>query len=147
MHHNFYTVDDDDQIWRPAPVTEDQKGILMSYAWQAEAFLLVGLKESQAVRLAVNVIDDLHDGMDTKELFELGRVQAWTSDPTTFGGFVMFPPRHYISVLYLMQRSWRNVYFGGEAISFAPGWVQGALESGLRAAYQLYSDDQSTHSS
>ena len=31
-----------------------------------------------------------------------------------------------------------NVYFAGDTISLAAGWVQGALESGLRAAYQVY---------
>ena len=31
-----------------------------------------------------------------------------------------------------------NVHFAGENLSFAPGWIQGALESGLKSAYQVY---------
>lgn len=31
-----------------------------------------------------------------------------------------------------------NVHFSGENLSFAPGWIQGALESGLKSAYQVY---------
>jgi hypothetical protein len=31
-----------------------------------------------------------------------------------------------------------NVYFSGDTISLAPGWIEGALESGLKAAYQVY---------
>jgi monoamine oxidase len=31
-----------------------------------------------------------------------------------------------------------NVHFAGDALSFAAGWIQGALESGLKAAYQVY---------
>ena len=31
-----------------------------------------------------------------------------------------------------------NVRFAGESLSFASGWIQGALKSGLKAAYQVY---------
>jgi monoamine oxidase len=31
-----------------------------------------------------------------------------------------------------------NVHFAGDTISFAAGWIQGALESGLKAAYHVY---------
>ena len=35
-----------------------------------------------------------------------------------------------------------NMFFAGDGISFANGWIQGALESGLRAAYQFYSGNE-----
>ena len=128
--------------WIDAPVNEDQKGILMVYTWKSEALLWGALTEEQAIMLAVQQIDEIHPETDTKALFQMGKRQAWASDPTTLGAFAMLRPREYISVMYLMQQTWRNVYFGGEAISFTNGWIQGALESGLRAAYQLFSDDQ-----
>ena len=31
-----------------------------------------------------------------------------------------------------------NVHFAGERISFTRMWIQGALESGLKAAFQVY---------
>lgn len=31
-----------------------------------------------------------------------------------------------------------NVHFAGDNISFATGWIEGALASGLKAAYQAY---------
>ncbi len=127
--------------WIPK-VTKDQPGILMVYTWQAEALLWGALTEDQAISLAISQIDEIHADIDTKALFQVGRRQAWASDPTTLGAFALLHPKEYISVLYLMQNSWRNVYFAGEAISFANGWIQGALESGLRAAYQLFRDDQ-----
>ena len=122
------------------PASPDSKGILMVYTWKAEALLWGALTEDQALMLAVNQIEQIHPG--TKHLYEVGKRQAWADDPTTLGAFAILRPREYISVMYLMQYSWRNVYFAGEAISFANGWIQGALESGLRAAYQLFADDQ-----
>ena len=124
------------------PVSDNQKGILLIYTWKAEAILWGALTKDMAVRLAIDQVDQLHPRKNTKELFEVGYVQAWGNDPTTLGAFAKLRPREYASVLYLMQNSWRNVYFAGEAISFANGWIQGALESGLRAAYQVFSDDQ-----
>ena len=128
--------------WEPKPVTPDQKGILMVYTWKAEALLWGALSEDQAIALAVEQIDQIHPKTDTKALFQVAKRQAWASDPTTLGAFAMLRPQEYISIMFLMQNSWKNVYFGGEAISFANGWIQGALESGLRAAYELFRDDQ-----
>ena len=133
-------INGEDFVFVPTPVTENQKGILMVYTWKSEALLWGALTKDMAIRLAVDQIEEIHPG--SKELFEVGTVEAWASDPTTLGGFCILRPREYLSVLYLMQNRWRNVYFAGEGISFASGWIQGALGSGLRAAYQLYADDQ-----
>ena len=133
-------INGEDYVIVPSPVTENQKGILTVYTRKSEALLWGALTKDMAIRLAVNQIDELHPG--SKELFEVGSVEAWASNPTTLGGFSILRPREYLSVLYLMQNRWRNVYFAGEGISFASSWIQGALESGLRAAYQLYADDQ-----
>ena len=129
------------QSWAPKS-TKDQPGILIVYNWQTDALLWGALSEDQAIALAVNQIDEIHPEVDTKALFQVGKRQAWANDPTTLGAFALLQPKDYINVLYLMQNSWKNVYFAGEAISFANGWIQGALESGLRAAYQLFKDDK-----
>ncbi len=92
--------------------------------------------------LAVNQIERIHP--NSKSIFQVGKRQAWASDPTTLGTFAMLRPREYFSVLYLMLGSWQNIFFAGEAISFANAWIQGALGSGLRAAFQLYYRDQVT---
>ncbi len=44
-------------------------------------------------------------------------------------------------LIFFTRRLWEamgNVHFSGENLSFAPGWIQGALESGLKSAYQVY---------
>ncbi len=126
------------------PVPEDsKKGILMVYTWKSEALLFGSMDHSTAIGLALSQIDEIHPG--SSEFFETGAVQAWYSDPSTLGAFANLKPREYYNVLYLMTAPWRNVYFAGEAISFANGWIQGALESGLRAAYQFTFDNEDKH--
>ena len=140
LHYPTEVVMNRNRDWIPKPVTKDEKGILMVYTWDAEALLWGALEESQAIMLAVNQIEEIHP--HSSQHFEVGRRQAWASDPTTLGAFVKLRPNEYVSVMYLMQHPFKNIYFAGEAISFANGWIQGALESGLRAAYQLFRDDQ-----
>ncbi len=124
----------------PDSALVDQKGILMVYTWKSEALLWGAMTEEQAIMRAVSQIEEIHK--NSRQYFEVGKRQAWADDPTTLGAFAMLRPREYISVLYLMLNSWHNMFFAGEAISFANGWIQGALGSGLRAAFQLYYRDQ-----
>ena len=37
-----------------------------------------------------------------------------------------------------MEYPMANIFFAGDGLSFATGWIQGALESGLRATFQFY---------
>ena len=55
----------------------------------------------------------------------------------------LLKPRQEHNVRWLMY-PWRNIYFAGEAISLASGWIQGAMESGLRAAYQFYTRNENS---
>lgn len=45
---------------------------------------------------------------------------------------------NFSSLIRHLCKPMDNVHFAGETISFASGWIQGALESGLMAAYQVY---------
>ncbi len=144
LHYPTISVKDRSLIHLCVPdnALVNQKGILMVYTWKAEALLWGALTEDQAIMLAVNQIERIHP--NSKRLFQVGKRQAWADDPTTLGAFAMLRPREYFSVLYLMLGSWQNIFFAGEAISLANGWIQGALGSGLRAAFQLYYRDQVT---
>ena len=93
-------IDGEKYVIKPAPVTKDQKGILMVYTWKSEALLWGAHTKDMAIRLAVDQVDELHPGMNSKELFEVGSVEAWASDPTTLGGFAILRPRGFLSVIY-----------------------------------------------
>ncbi len=117
----------------------NRTGILLVYTWKSEALLFGSLPEHVAVREAVNQIDrTIHPG--SKDYFQMGRVQAWYSDPAAQGAYAHLTPAQSFSVNKLMLEPWENVYFAGEALSFTNGWIQGALESALRTAFQFHCD-------
>ena len=116
-----------------------KSGILMCYTWKSEALLFGAMKPEVAIRVAVQEIARIHPEIETQ--WETGAVQAWYSDPSSQGAYVRLKPYQYKHMEFLMY-PWENVYFAGEGISFASGWIQGALESGLRAAFQFYARNE-----
>ena len=112
-----------------------KEGILLVYTWKSEALLFGALDPDLAVTEAVDQIAEIHPQI--REQFEFGAIKAWYNDPAEQGAYAELKPWQVKNVRWLMY-PWRNIYFAGEAISFASGWIQGALESGLRAAYQFY---------
>lgn len=133
-------------------ISKDGRGILMCYTWKQEGLLFGSQPEQMAIAEAVEEVSRIHS--DMKNNFEVGAVQAWYSDPTSQGAFAMLQPFQIQLIndylLYPYPKPDKNalhpspppLYFAGEAISYTHGWIQGALESGLRAAYQFHSRNE-----
>jgi monoamine oxidase len=116
-----------------------KEGILLCYTWKSEALLFGALSPELAIEEAVDQLSEIHPQI--KEQFEVGAIKSWYTDPAAQGAYAFLKPRQAEHVRWLMY-PWRNVYFAGEAISFVHGWIQGAMESGLRAAYQFYARNE-----
>ena len=127
------------------------RGILMCYTWKQEGLLFGSQPKEMAIAEAVQEISFIHP--EVREHFEVGAIQAWYSDPTAQGAFASLLPFQikliddYLLYPYPKPKCVTQIkkfppppplYFAGEAISYTNGWIQGALESGLRAAYQFY---------
>ena len=118
------------------------RGILMVYTWKQEALLFGSESEDTAIQVAISEIKKIHP--EIGNYFEVGGVQAWYNDPCAQGAFCMLKPyqiRHITKELLYPTKD-NRLYFAGEAISYCNGWIQGALESGLRAAYQFYARNE-----
>ena len=113
-----------------------EKGILLVYTWKTEALLFGSLDPTTALHEAVQQIAAIHP--EIKDQVETGAVCAWYNHSTAQGAYALLKPTQYHNVRYLMKYPMANIFFAGEGLSFAAGWIQGALESGLRAAFQFY---------
>ena len=121
--------------------SKEKRGILLVYTWKQEALLFGSQSEASAVKEAVEEISAIHP--EIKDEFEVGAMQAWYSDHSAQGAFALLKPQEYKEIKFLMFKPYRNIYFAGEALSWCNGWIQGALESSLRAAYQFYKHNES----
>ena len=126
-------------------IPNDERGILMCYTWKSEALLFGSQTPEKAIAEAVKEVAEIHPQI-TKE-FEVGVVQSWYDDPSAQGAFCLLNPEQYIAVRSLMMFPYQSIYFCGEALSYANRWIQGSLESGVRAAYQLFVRNEQLHSS
>lgn len=130
------------------------RGILTLYSWRQNMHTLFADTEEMAITKAVECVSKVHP--EVKENFEVGFVQAWHSENSSQGAFPLPIPgqTELISETFLYPYPNYKVgpsikvpappplYFAGECISCTIWWIQGALESGLRAAYQFYSRNE-----
>ncbi|KAK3588181.1 hypothetical protein CHS0354_012243 [Potamilus streckersoni] len=126
--------------WDDSELTSKDRGILVSYTWGQDALIFGSQPKDQAVASAIRILKQIHD--ETDEYFEHGTVQAWFSDPAAQGAFAYLHPYEYNNSMAALQTSHHPIYLAGEAISWANGWIQGALMSGLNAAFDFYSHNE-----
>lgn len=125
---------------------KSKRGILMFYFKNREAQELKSLSINAIVIECLREIQTVYQGLLGKnaskitELFEVGVVKNWNRDSTEEGGWVHLLPYSYMNNLraLLEPKQIRPIFLGGDAISFGSGWIQGALESGLRSAWQFF---------
>lgn len=74
----------------------------------------------------------VHPGVDAT--FERGASVCWDADPWARGDYAWFAPGELGAFLPTLARPEGRVHFAGDHTSSLPGWMQGALASGRRAA-------------
>ena len=76
-------------------------------------------------------------------MFEVGASHAWYGDRWARGAFALFAPEQQTQLQEAIVQPEGRVYFAGEHCSLYHAWIQGALESGIRAAQQI--NEQPAH--
>lgn len=64
-------------------------------------------------------------------------LKSWDADPGARGGYCYFRPGQLAALSPHLATPEGRIHFAGEAISALPAWIQGAMESGLRAAAEV----------
>ena len=78
----------------------------------------------------------IHPGI--RDVYEIGASHAWYSDRWARGAFAMFAPEQQTELQPAIVQPEGRVLFAGEHCSLYHAWIQGALESGIRAARQIH---------
>jgi monoamine oxidase len=126
----------------PVGVIEDcsqgepgSRGILECYTSGATARRLTALPEQQRVQAVIENLEKVFPG--TRENFEKAVTVAWDADPLARGAFAWFKAGQMSDMLPHMATREGRVFFAGEHTSPWFGWMQGALQSGNRAAAEV----------
>jgi monoamine oxidase len=70
---------------------------------------------------------------------EKGTVHHWSAEPWTRGAFAIYRPGQMTTLMPALASAEDGLHFAGEHTSVWTGWMEGALESGERAAREVLS--------
>ena len=127
----------------PTPDPSTERGVLLaSYTWGQDALQWGAMDEETRLEEALDDVTLIHPRI--RAVYEVGASHAWYGDRWARGAFAMFAPEQQTQLQGDIVKP-----EAGEHCSLYHAWIQGALESGIRAARDIHtatppelSDDQ-----
>jgi monoamine oxidase len=121
----------------PTPNPDTPRGVLLaSYTWGQDALQWGAMDEETRLEEALEDVARIHPRI--REEYEGGTSHAWYSDRWARGAFALFAPEQQTNLQADIVRPEGRYYFAGEHCSLYHAWIQGALESGIRAAQEIH---------
>jgi monoamine oxidase len=96
-----------------------------------------GMTTEASVAFGVDLVADAFPSIRSE--FEKGAAHRWTIDQWARGSFALYRPGQMTELLPELAASEDGMHFAGEHTSPWTGWMEGALESGERAAREVLS--------
>ena len=97
------------------------------------------LTDAQSLAFGIDLVAEAFPGI--RSAFEKGVVHQWARDRWSRGAFVAFAPGQMTALMPEIARPEDRLHFAGEHTSSWMGWMEGALESGERAAREILGSD------
>lgn len=121
----------------PTPDPATSRGILLaSYTWGQDALQWGAMDNETRLEEALDDVARIHPWI--REEYETGASYAWYGDRWARGAFAMFAPEQQTELQAAIVAPEGRFLFAGEHCSLYHAWIQGALESGIRAARQIH---------
>lgn len=127
----FAITDDPMEIWHPTFTQRAVRGILTTYPRGPLSERLTALTEEARLSSTLARMEEVFPG--ARENFEVGVSKCWQEDEWVRGAWA-HPSEEQLP---LIMRPEGRLHFAGEHTSRWPSWMQGALESGYRAAREI----------
>ncbi len=121
----------------PTPDPSTPRGVLLaSYTWSQDAARWGAMDEETRQEEALQDVGRIHPRI--RDVYEVGASHAWDNDRFANGAFALFQPEQQTHLQADIVRSEGRIHFAGEHCSLHHAWIQGALESGIRAAQGIH---------
>ena len=121
----------------PTPDPTTERGVLLaSYTWGQDALQWGAMDVETRLEEALGDVARIHPWI--REEYEVGASHAWYGDRWARGAFALFAPEQQSHLQDDILRPEGRVFFAGEHCSLWHAWIEGALESGIRAAKQIH---------
>jgi monoamine oxidase len=123
-------------VYYPDHGRETGRGVLLaSYTWGEDAQRWGSLSPADRIQQALENLIQIHPQAERE--FEVGASYMWHDDEFAGGAFALFDPEQQTTLYPYIVAPEGRVHFAGEHASLEHAWIQGAIESGLRAAQEI----------
>ncbi|HKG13056.1 MAG TPA: FAD-dependent oxidoreductase [Pyrinomonadaceae bacterium] len=122
-------------VFDGAPGQSPRRGIIEAYFAGAQARRLTAMREPERVLSTLALMEKVHPRV--RREFEVGATKCWDADEWARGAYAWYRPGQMASLLPHVARPEGRIHFAGEHASSTFGWMQGAFESGNRAAREI----------
>jgi monoamine oxidase len=120
-------------VYYPDHGRETGRGILVaSYTWAEDAQRWGSLSHADRVSQALENVAQIHPQVNDE--FEIGTSKMWHEDEFACGAFALFEPGQNLQLYKHIISPEGRIHFAGEHCSLVHRWIQGSIESALRAA-------------
>ncbi len=111
------------------------RGILEAYITGDHSREVTAMRPEERIRYVRKYVQQVLPGMD--EEFETGTSKTWDDDEFTRGDYCFYKPGRASEIMRYVAAPEGRVHFAGDHTSAMPGWMNGALGSGRRAALEI----------
>ena len=122
-------------VFDGAPGQSPRRGIIEAYFAGPQARRLASMREPERVLSTLTLMEKVHPRV--RREFEVGATKCWDEDEWARGAYACYKPGQMASLLPHVARPEGRIHFAGEHASSLFGWMQGAIESGNRAAREI----------
>ncbi|MGP4062392.1 flavin monoamine oxidase family protein [Halobacillus sp. H74] len=110
--------------------------MLASYTWGQNAMLWNSLSDKEIIEVLLENLCRVYGPIVYQEYLN-SVVFNWSRNPFSAGCFTLFTPGQSLDLEEVIPSPEGRLHFAGEHTSSFHGWIEGAVESGIRAAYEL----------
>ena len=93
------------------------------------------MRAPDRLTFALEQMEKVYPGLRAQ--YERGASKCWDEDEWSRGDYAWFRPGQVTALMPHIASAEGRVHFAGEHTSAWPGWMQGALDSGVRAAREI----------
>jgi monoamine oxidase len=116
--------------------------LLASYSWGQAARRLASLAHRERSGVVLRHLARVHAQLREPHLVQHTASWSWDNHPLAGGAFAWFMPGQHAALHRHIVAPEGRIYFAGEHASLAHTWMQGALDSALRAVQEMLSAAQ-----
>jgi monoamine oxidase len=110
--------------------------VLGSYTWEDDTVPWRSASNEMRIKETLHFLAQFH-GKQVYQHFVTGHAHSWSFDPNAAGCFAMFKPYQESELYEAIKASEGRLHFAGEHTTLKHGWIEGAVESGIRAAMEI----------